>query len=201
MVCNMGSKGTLYPFSFSEDWKSVKCIQEFPRRLYFPLRWYFPSNKIMPQLFWKLCFVCLAASFWFKKLLGLSNSHISFNFGAEYLGDEQQKKKQYFVESVHTNSSAENPTKGSVVLSHSTDNNIKNEKAFAWKCVENADSIIPLLSLNGLLWAEQLIRTWDKKKLGTCMSTIVNKQFWIKLLRKINKIKIRNFLQCRYYIT
>lgn len=83
--------------------------------------------------------------------LGLNKSHLPLNFGAEYSVKEQQQKKQYFVKSVGTNSTAESPAKGSVVLSHSTDNSTQNEKASAWKCTENADSIILLLSLNGLV--------------------------------------------------
>lgn len=38
--------------------------------------------------------------------------------------------------------------------------------------MENADSIIPLLSLNGLLWAEKVVRSRVKEKSDTCMRMI-----------------------------
>jgi len=41
-------------------------------------------------------------------------------------------------------------------------NNVQNEKNSA-KCTEKADNVVPLLSLDGLLGAEQLTRSRAKK--------------------------------------
>lgn len=93
---------------------------------------------------------------------GMNSINISLVFGAEYLVEEHQRRKQYLAESLRINNSAESLTKGSVVLSHSTANNVQNEKTSA-KCTENTDNVMPLLSLDCLFWAEELMRSRAEK--------------------------------------
>lgn len=93
---------------------------------------------------------------------GLNSISISLILGAEYFVEEHQQRKQYLAESLCVNSSAESLTKGSVVLSNSTTNNVQNEKTYA-KSMGNADDLMPLLSLDCLLWAKQFTRSRAKK--------------------------------------
>lgn len=101
--------------------------------------------------------------------------------------EEHQQRKQHLAESLHINSSAESITKGSVVLFHSTANNMQNEKNSA-KCTENAGNVMSLLSLDCLLWVAQLTRTRDKEISHSPehnrKQTILCK---IPLVKKINK--------------
>lgn len=75
--------------------------------------------------------------------------------------EEYQRRKQYLAESLHINSSAESLMKGLVVISHSTTNNVQNEKTSS-KLTANAHNVMALLSLDGLLWAEQLRKSRAK---------------------------------------